>query len=71
MYRNSESLCCQPRSNSVVGQLYFKNKQMNSQKEIRSTATRGKELGEGELDEGCQKVQTPGYKINKYSECNV
>ena len=44
---------------------------MNSQKEIRSTATRGKELGEGELDEGCQKVQTPGYKINKYSECNV
>ena len=38
---------------------------MNSQKEIRSTATRGKELGEGELDEGCQKVQTPGYKINK------
>lgn len=32
MYRNSESLCCAPGSNSIVGQLYF-IKQTNSQKE--------------------------------------
>ena len=37
---------------------------MNSQKEIRSTGTRVKELREGELDEGRQKVQTSGYQIS-------
>ena len=28
-------------------------------------------MGEGELDEGSQKVQTSGYKINKSWGCNV
>ena len=27
--------------------------------------------GEGELEEGGQKVQTSSYKINKYYGCNV
>ena len=27
MYRNIESLCCVTETNSVVGQLYFKNEQ--------------------------------------------
>ena len=25
----------------------------------------------GELDEGCQKVQTFSYKINKYQDCKA
>ena len=33
--------------------------------------TRGGGLGEGELDEGGQKVQTSSYKINKHYGCNV
>ena len=34
-------------------------------------ATRGRGSGEGELDEGGQKVQTSTDKINKYYRCNV
>ena len=36
------------------------------EKEIRFGLTRGRGWGEGELDEGSQKVQTCSYKINKY-----
>ena len=28
-------------------------------------------VGEEELDEGSQKVQTSSYKINRYQGCNV
>ena len=40
--------------------------QTNSEKEIRFMVIRGKGEGEGELDEGNQKVKTSSYKINKY-----
>ena len=33
--------------------------------------TRGEEWGEGELDEGSQKVQTSSGKISKFQGCNV
>ena len=36
------------------------------EKEIRFVINKGKRWGEGELDEGRQKVQTSSYKINKY-----
>ena len=68
MYRNIEPLCCVTRTNSVIGQLYFKNKQVNkvTEKKIRFVVTSGRGLGERELGEGSQKVQTSRYKINKY-----
>ena len=47
------------------------NRQTNSEKEIRFVVTKGMGLGEGELEEGGQKVQTSSYKINKYWGCNV
>ena len=50
---------------STVGQLYFKTKKTHRKKETRSVVTKG-EGGEGELDEGGQKVQTSSYKISKY-----
>ena len=59
MYRNTESLCCTPGANSVVGQFYFKNKQ-NHRKRDQIVVTRGDRWGwgwgVGELDEGNQKV---------------
>ena len=54
---------------SVVGQLFFKNKL--TEKEVRFVVTRGGEWRKGILNEGSQKVQTLICKINKYQECNV
>ena len=64
MYENSESLCC-ITGTSVVGQLHFKNKQ-TYRKRDQICVTRGMGWGEGELDEGSQKLQTSSYKMNKY-----
>ena len=61
MYRNIESLCCAPGNNTVV-QLCFEN--IFIEKEIRFLVTTGGGWGQGELDEGSQKVQTFSYKIN-------
>ena len=60
-------MLCKRNWHGVVGQLYFKNKQTNklTEKEIRFVVTREREQGEGELDEGSQKVQTSSYSINK------
>ena len=33
--------------------------------------TKDKELGEGELEEGGQKVQNSTRKVNKYQGCNI
>ena len=54
--------------NSVVGQLYFKNKQAINviEKDIQFVVARGGGWGKAELNEGNQKVQTSSYKINKY-----
>ena len=38
------------------------------EKEIRCVVTRGRSQGEGELDEGGQRVQTSSYKINMYRD---
>ena len=67
MYRNTESLCHVTGTNSVVGQLYVKNKQTNKliEEEIRFVVARGGGWVEVELDKGSQKVQTSSY-INKY-----
>ena len=45
----SKSLCCVVGINSVVDQLYFKNK---LRKDIRLIVTRDGQWEEGELDEG-------------------
>ena len=57
-------MLCTRSYHSVVGQLYFRNKLI--EKEIIFVVTRGGDCGEGELEEGGQKVQTSSYKINKY-----
>ena len=41
------------------------------EKEIRLVVTKDKELGEGELEEGGQKVQNSTRKVNKYQGCNI
>ena len=46
----------------VVANFYIENKQMNKQTHNRRDQLSGDPLGEGKLDEGCQKVQTPSYK---------
>ena len=53
-----------------IMELYFKNQPTNQptkliEKEIRFVVTRCVGYGEGELDEGGQKVQTSSFKINK------
>ena len=48
---------------------YFKNKQTQNKK-IRFLATGGG-VGEGELGEGSEKVQTSSYKINKFVMYNM
>ena len=63
MYNRSE--------HSVVGQLYFKNKQANklTEKEIRFVVTKGMGWWEGDLEKGGQKVQVVrcmSYNWNKY-----
>ena len=51
-YRNIKSLCCVTGTNTAVGPLYFKNKQRDSEKEIRFVVIRGEEQKDGKLDEG-------------------
>ena len=66
MYRNIESWCSVPGTNIV--QLHYKNKQTKKhiEKEISFVVTRSGEWGEGELEEGSQKVKTLSYKTNKF-----
>ena len=52
----------QELTNSVLGQLHFKNKLI--EKVIRYLVTWGEE--EAELDECGRKVQASSYKINKH-----
>ena len=73
MCRNTKSLCCVTGTTIMLYINYTlkSTKQTNSQKKIRFLVTSGGGLGEGELDEGVQKVQTSSYKINKYQGCNI
>ena len=71
MHRNSKSLCCVTGSNIVLQVNYTAKVNKLIDKEIRIVVTRGGGSGEGELDEGIQKVQTFSYKINKYQGCNL
>ena len=67
MYRNIQSLYYVTGTNIVLQVNYTsKNKQINklAEKEIRFVVTRDEEWGQGELDEGSQKVQISSYKIN-------
>ena len=48
----------------MLGQLYFKNKQTNTEKENRLVVTVAVVRAEGKLDECSPKVQTSSYKIN-------
>ena len=41
------------------------------EKEVELVIARGSWLGEGELNEGSQNVQTFSSKIKKYQGCNV
>ena len=50
IYRNIKTLCCVTGTNSVVGQLYFKNKL--TEKEITFVVTRSRWWRKEELDEG-------------------
>lgn len=52
--------------NSIVGHLYFKNKQTHSDKKRSDSGLPKLGWGRGELDESRQKLQTSRYKINKH-----
>ena len=51
----------QELTTSVVGQLYFKNKQKHRKRD-QICAYQKQGVGEEEVDEGGQKVQTSSYK---------
>ena len=55
-------------TNSVVGQLYFKNKCIEK---IRFVVTRDQGLGEGELDETVKKYKLPVVRLSTYQGCDV
>ena len=63
MYRNFEWHVCTRNEHSIVGQLYFKRIRRKRDK-ICGFQRWG--WGEGELDDGDQKVQTTLYNINKH-----
>ena len=73
LYRNIKSLCCVPGTNAMLQVNHTSKKETNSQKKRSNLwlPEVGGERGKGELDEGGQKVQTYGYRITKYQECNV
>ena len=62
MYRSIESLFHVIGTNSVVDQLHFKKKKINSEKYIQIC---------GGLDVGNQKIKTSSFKINEYQGCNI
>ena len=71
IYRNIKSLCCTTGTNIVLWFNYTSktNKQTYNQthrKRYQICGYQRQGLGEGELDEGGQNVQTASYKINKY-----
>ena len=61
MHRNIKSLCCVPGTDITL-EINYTSKKANKliEKEITFVVTRSG--GEGELDEGSQKVQTSGCK---------
>ena len=69
MYKNTESLCC--LDTNIVLQV---NYALNTKKQTHRSDLWLPEvvgLGEGELDEGRQQVQTSSYKMNKDWGCDV
>ena len=72
MQRNIKSLCCITGTNSVVGQLYLKNKKTRRKRDqISGYQIQGWGEEGRELDEDSQNIKTSGYKINKYQGYNV
>ena len=60
LYRNIKSLCCVTGTNSVVGQLYFKNKQTNELVEKdRFMVTRGRDEGRENLLKVVKRQKLP------------
>ena len=55
-------MMCTRNEYSAVGQLYFKKKQTHRKRDQFCGYQRWR-VGEGELDEGSEKVQTSSYKI--------
>ena len=62
-YRNIESLCGAPGTNTVWKVNSTSKTNKLTEKEIIFVVTRGGDWGEGKLDEGSQKVQISSYKI--------
>ena len=73
MYRNIKSLCCAPGTNSVIGQSIKLKKKPKQTHRKRDQICGGQKqgVGEGELDEGGQRVQTSSCKINNYQGYNT
>ena len=70
MYRNIKSLCCVTRTKIVLQINYtLKANKRIHRKEIKFVAPRGREEGEGELEEGGQKEGISSYEL--YQGCNV
>ena len=70
MYRNTKPLCCVTGTN-VLFQVNYTSETNKLIEENRLVVGRGEELGEGELDEGDQKIKTSNDKINMYQGYNV
>ena len=64
-------LCCVTGTNILFQVNYTSETNKLMEKENRLVVGRGEELGEGELDEGDQKIKTSNNKINMYQGYNV
>ena len=61
----------QRKTNNVWSHLYMESKKQNKTKTNSEREIRDRRWGEGEMEEGGQKIATFCYKINKYPEGNV
>ena len=68
----AQHMLCNRNQHSVTGKLHFKDKEIYRKRDpICDYQRQGWELGQEELDEAGQKVQTPNCKINKYQGYDV
>ena len=69
IYRNSESLCCIIRTNTVWEVNY--TSKSNKQTQRKRDQICGEQRQGVRIRGTARKVQTPSYKINQYQGCNV
>ena len=73
LYRNMESLCCAPGTNIVLQVNYTSTNKTKKtyRKRYQICVKQMQGVEGGGTEEGGEKLQTSGYKINKYQGYNI